>query len=107
MEQARHFYKDILELEISKEFDTFILFQNGFSIHDGKIYASYIKEEFQKQQECHTVFYFSSTDIFKTQQRLRELNVTFIHEMIKQPWGEYCIRCYDPDFHVIEIGEVR
>ena len=102
---SKHFYKDIFGLTVIKEFDTFVLFEDGFSIHDGKIYAEYIDEEFCRQSVCHTAFYFSTVDIFEIQQKLQENSVEFIHEVIEQPWGEKCLRCYDPDFHVIEVGD--
>jgi len=102
---SKHFYKDILGLTVIKEFDTFVLFEDGFSIHDGKTYAEYIDEEFCGQSVCHTAFYFTASDIFEIQQKLLQNNVKFIHEIIQQPWGEKCLRCYDPDCHVLEIGD--
>ena len=29
----------------------------------------------------------------------------FVHDMIEQPWGQRVFRIYDPDKHMVEIGE--
>jgi hypothetical protein len=31
--------------------------------------------------------------------------ITFVHEIREQPWRQRVIRIYDPDQHIIEIGE--
>ena len=31
--------------------------------------------------------------------------MTFIHNIEQQPWGQRVLRFYDPDRHIIEIGE--
>ncbi|MDF2566503.1 MAG: glyoxalase, partial [Massilibacillus sp.] len=29
----------------------------------------------------------------------------FVHDMIEQPWGQRVFRIYDPDKHMVELGE--
>ena len=36
---------------------------------------------------------------------LKKENIRFIHYINKQEWGQKVLRCYDPDMHIIEIGE--
>jgi catechol 2,3-dioxygenase-like lactoylglutathione lyase family enzyme len=40
--------------------------------------------------------------IYKT---LKESNVQFLHEINTEIWGQRTIRFYDPDGHLIEVGE--
>lgn len=40
--------------------------------------------------------------IFKT---LKDNNVRFLHEINTELWGQRTIRFYDPDGHLIEVGE--
>ena len=37
--------------------------------------------------------------------RLQERGVEFLHELLEESWGQRTIRFYDPDGHLIEIGE--
>jgi hypothetical protein len=31
--------------------------------------------------------------------------VEFLHEIREQPWGQRVMRFYDPDLHIVEVGE--
>jgi hypothetical protein len=37
--------------------------------------------------------------------RLRDAGVEFLHPLHEEPWGQRTIRFFDPDHHLIEIGE--
>ena len=30
---------------------------------------------------------------------------TYVHPVLEQPWGQRAVRFYDPDGHIIEVGE--
>jgi len=32
-------------------------------------------------------------------------SVKYVHGVIEQPWGQRAVRLYDPDLHIIEVGE--
>ena len=35
----------------------------------------------------------------------RENGINFVHPIMEQPWGQQVVRFYDPDGHIVEIGE--
>jgi len=37
--------------------------------------------------------------------KLRSFGVTYVHPMKEHSWGQRVVRFYDPDKHVIEVGE--
>ena len=37
--------------------------------------------------------------------KLKDLDVEFVHPFIEHSWGQRVVRLYDPDRHIIEIGE--
>jgi hypothetical protein len=49
--------------------------------------------------------YFETDELEPIYQRLKEAEVEFIHPVGEQPWGQRVMRFYDPDGHIIEIGE--
>ncbi len=49
--------------------------------------------------------YFESDEPDAVYSRLVQSGVTFIHNLLEQPWGQRVIRFYDPDNHIVEIGE--
>jgi hypothetical protein len=49
--------------------------------------------------------YFDTDEIELVYQRLQAAGVQFIEGIQEQPWGQRAMRLYDPDGHIIEIGE--
>ena len=49
--------------------------------------------------------YFEHDDPEEIAGRLKDKQVRFIHEVREQPWRQKVVRFYDPDGHIIEIGE--
>ncbi len=48
---------------------------------------------------------FETENIDQIFATLKENNVEFMHEMNTELWGQRTIRFYDPDRHLIEVGE--
>jgi catechol 2,3-dioxygenase-like lactoylglutathione lyase family enzyme len=107
MEESKHFYRDIIGLPIEKDYGSFVLFSGNFAIHSADLFYSYIKKPYQGEKMGHdnVDFYFTTSDLDGLQSRLKENKVCFIHEILQQAWGERVIRFYDPDGHIVEIGD--
>jgi len=54
-------------------------------------------EEFQ--------LYFEIEDIDGTARKFMSQNIEFLHHLKTEPWGQKTFRFFDPDHHLIEIGE--
>jgi len=48
---------------------------------------------------------FETDDIDQIYMTLKENGVRFLHEINTELWGQRTIRFYDPDGHLIEVGE--
>ena len=105
---SRHFYENILGQEVKYDFGEDITYKGDFAIH--------LKDHFQKllgkpadypvASRAHNgELYFESDKIETIHNHLKKNSVEFIHELQAQPWGQRVIRFYDPDGHIIEIGE--
>ena len=62
-------------------------------------------EQLLGQKAHNGELYFDADDIESTYQRLQAAGVDFIEGIQEQPWGQRAMRLYDPDGHIIEIGE--
>lgn len=49
--------------------------------------------------------YFETDDIDELICTLDKANVTLVHPLKEQTWGQRTVRFYDPDGHIIEVGE--
>ena len=49
--------------------------------------------------------YFETGDLDTVLQRLTDADVALVHPLREQPWGQRVFRCFDPDGHIVEVGE--
>lgn len=59
-----------------------------------------------KQKGGHSgELYFEDNDLKVLATRLEAEGVALVHPLREQPWRQQVIRFYDPDRHIIEVGE--
>ncbi len=105
VERSKTFYQDILGLTVDKAYDTIVIFKEGLAVHDAKLYSHYIERTYTPMAESNVIFYFTTPNLEEEYLRLKEKKVSFIHGIQVQNWGEKCMRFYDPDGYIIEIGD--
>ena len=49
--------------------------------------------------------YFEEEDFDAFTQKLQEQEVEYVHPVKEHRWGQRVVRFYDPDHHIIEVGE--
>lgn len=49
--------------------------------------------------------YFEEDDFDAFASQLAQCNVEYVHPVKEHSWGQRVVRIYDPDKHIIEIGE--
>lgn len=106
VQRSRAFYEK-LDQKVKYDFGQNIEFDGGFSIH--------LEEHFEKllgigqnnilKKSNNFELYFETEEISRIYDEMKELKVEFIHEIREQPWGQRVMRFYDPDYHIIEVGE--
>ena len=52
-----------------------------------------------------TEIYFEEEDFDKFLEKLEHHDIEYVHQVKEQGWGQRVVRIYDPDRHIIEIGE--
>jgi catechol 2,3-dioxygenase-like lactoylglutathione lyase family enzyme len=107
---SKAFYAETLGLKVIGDHGPFVLFENHFSIHQAHELAATIwkanapSDADQPQGQHNLLLYFETSELESAFARLRN-KVRLIHPIERQAWGQSVFRFYDPDGHVIEIGE--
>lgn len=106
---SKCFYRDVIGLTVEQEFDTFVLFRDGFAIHTADLFYEYIDKPYHNEKMGHdnVDFYFTTPQLEEFRNKLKEHGVSFIHEIRLHAWGENVLRVYDPDGHILEIGDAH
>lgn len=108
IEKSRRFYEDILGQQVKYDFGEDIQFEGGFSIHQRKHFQTLLGEESRfpiKLKSNSSELYFDADDLDSLQDQLNEAGVEIIQDVHEESWGQMTMRFYDPDGHIIEIGE--
>ncbi|WP_260509834.1 VOC family protein [Paenibacillus typhae] len=108
LERSRDFYERILKQKVLIDFGVNISFEGGLAIHLSSHY-----DEVHLNKGVSSIIYGSNNAIlsFETEELdeiysdLKQLKVEFVHEIQEAPWGQRGITFYDPDNHVVTIGE--
>ncbi len=106
IERSKQFYKGLLGFEIEHDFGTNIIFKGGLSIwqinQDHVIARS---EMTQKAVGTRFELCFETENMGSFLLLLEKVKPKMLHQMIEEPWGQMTLRFYDPDGHLIEVGE--
>lgn len=108
MEQSVKFYTQVLGLQVKLDFGANIVLENGIALQTLDTWAEFIDEDETeiafKGKQMELVFEVEDLGLF-----VEKLNnwpaVEQVHPVRQYPWGQSVLRLYDPDGHIIEIGE--
>lgn len=106
---SKNFYCNILSLPVALDFGKNVIFESGFAIweiQDDHIIPSMLgKEKISNPLYNRFELYFETENLSGFYTALKEHNVRFLHEIHEESWGQQTVRFYDPDNHIIEVGE--
>ena len=104
--RSRMFYTGLLKQKIIHDFGNHITFEGGLAIHKAEHYQKMTGKTFARlPKDYHCAVYFETHDIIKDYDAMVKADVTILHPIEIQPWNQQVFRCFDPDNHLIEIGE--
>ena len=108
MDKAKQFYHDILVLEVISDFGANVTLTGGISLQTMDTWKEFIhKQEDEiilKNNACE--LYFEEDDLEAFAAKLNTMgNIEYVHPLLEHPWGQRVVRFYDPDKHIIEVGE--
>ncbi len=99
------FYHEVLDQEKEFDFGTNILFKSGLSLW--QIKAGHEIESIAGSSTDKNTFelYFETEDIAGSVRKIQSAGVEMLHGLKTESWGQQTIRFFDPDHHLIEVGE--
>ncbi len=106
IDRSKKFYHDLFGLEVLTNFGGNVILTEGLVLQDKSIWEQLIGQE-SVQGHADAELYFEENDLDAFQERLKKHPdaVSYLNPLMEHTWGQRVIRIYDPDRHVIEIGE--
>ena len=105
IEKTKKFYTQYLGFEIEHDFGKNVILTSGLSIWE-ILPENIINKELLTTKETNRFeLYFETDDIETIFNDLEKAGVYFLHKIHEEAWGQRTFRFFDPDKHLIEIGE--
>lgn len=108
MERAKSFYQEILGLEVVMDLGANVVLTGGIALQSKGSWAEFlsVQPETITFGGLDTELYFEEEHFDAFAERLgRMKTVQYVHPVQEHPWGQRVVRFFDPDQHVIEVGE--
>lgn len=108
IEKSKRFYQELFGLRVITDFGENVILTEGLVLQQKTTWQNGIKKEVNFGGH-DAELYFEENDMEGFLEKLKntELTVEFVEEQTPEhPWGGRVVRLYDPDRHVIEVGEV-
>ena len=103
---SRKFYQDLFGLELYQDYGINISFTCGLSLQQEFDWLVSIPKETVMKRPQNMELAFETRDFDGFLEKLGQYpDTSYLGEVIEHSWGQRVVRFYDPDGHIIEVGE--
>lgn len=107
-QKSRQFYQDVFGAQLFLDLGGYVIFQDKYALIDEATWRELLaghEEDVQYRNHSGELF-FEEDDLEAFIKRLEKFpNIEMVHEMREYPWGQRVVRFYDPDGHLLEVGD--
>lgn len=105
IDRSVEFYKKVLGLRVIMDFGANKTLTGGLALQTLKTWQEFIGTDHVSFGDNSSEVYFEEDNFDRFVERLKECEVEYVHPVKEHSWGQRVVRIYDPDKHIIEIGE--
>jgi len=99
------FYKKVLGLRVIMDFGANKTLTGGLALQTVESYKDFIGTDSISFGGNNFEIYFEEDNFDKFVEKLKECEVEYVHPVKEHLWGQRVVGFYDPDKHIIEVGE--
>ena len=105
IDKSVEFYENILGMSVILDFGANKTLTGGLALQTAETYRDFIDGRALCFGGNDFELYFEEDDIDSFIQRLKIFKIEFVHPVKEHSWGQRVVRFYDPDKHIVEVGE--
>lgn len=103
---SKRFYGTLFDQTVTLDLGRNVTFSGGFAIQQDFAWLTDVSEETVTMRPHNMELYFEVEDFDAFLDRLAAYpNVQYVHPPKMHEWKQRVVRIYDPDGHMIEVGE--
>lgn len=105
IEKSVEFYEKVLGLHVIMDFGANKTLTGGLALQTAETYRDFVREKNISFGGNDFEIYFEEDDFDVFADKLKQWDLEYVHPVIEHSWGQRVVRFYDPDKHIIEVGE--
>ena len=105
MDISKQFYHNVLGLNVVANFGANVTLDGGIVLQTLDTWKSFIRMYNVTLPNNAGELYFEEDDMDAFCNHLKSFDICYVHELYEHRWGQRVVRFYDPDKHIIEVGE--
>lgn len=106
IEESKKFYSELFGLKVVMDFGENVILTEGLALQEKPLWETFIARGVRFGGNDGEL-YFEENNINSFLKKIdsSDFDVEFIDRCREHEWGQRVIRFYDPDRHIIEVGE--
>lgn len=105
IDKSVEFYNKVLGLRVVADFGANKTLSGGLSLQTAETYKEFIETDNITFGGNSFEIYFEEDDFDRFLDSLENCGIEYVHPVKEHSWGQRAVRFYDPDRHIIEVGE--
>lgn len=105
MDRSVAFYENVLGLQVIMDFGANKILTGGLSLQTTETYKMFIDAATISFGGNNFELYFEEDEFDQFVKNLSDYEIECVHPVKEHAWGQRVVRFYDPDHHIIEVGE--
>ena len=106
IDRSIQFYTELFGLYVVCRFEGNVILTEGLVLQERKNWEVLIEKKVE-YSSCDSELFFVERDMDGFLKKLEEsaFEIEFMNSITENSWGRRVVRLFDPDHHVIEVGE--
>lgn len=105
IDKSVEFYKKVFGFHVIMDFGANKTLTGGLVLQTLESWKEFIGNDDISFGGNNFEIYFEEDNFDAFAEKLKSFDVEYVHPVKEHPWGQRVVRIYDPDKHIIEIGE--
>ncbi len=105
IEISKQFCHDVLGLNVVADFGANVTLDGGVTLQTLDTWKSFVRTDKVVLPNNAGELYFEEENMDAFCTHLKSFEINYVHELFEHRWGQRVVRFYDPDKHIIEVGE--
>lgn len=105
IDKSVEFYKKVFGFHVIMDFGANKTLTGGLALQTLETWQEFIGADNISFGSNNFELYFEENDFDAFTKKLKKCDVEYVHPIKEHSWGQRVVRIYDPDKHIIEIGE--